>query len=312
MKKTKFYIVDVFALNKYEGNQLAVFVDTDNRISEAEMQAMATEINFAETTFIKTDKGNGRFGVRIFTPEHEVPFAGHPAIGTSYIIAKFMLREARRELVLELAHGDIGISILEPDSIELEPDSIDGSLFFMRQAQPEFREYFTHEEISTELAIGMADLDTSLPVQEISTGLPYIIVPLRNLNAIGSLHLTYPALRKFLETRQKYRTNSPTGHSTSLFFFTKETHEPGNQYNARMLLLENGRLSEDAATGSANGCLLAYLLKHENSRLQATVEQGFQINRKSYIHLNGTLENGSYALGVGGLTKLVSEGFWYV
>lgn len=305
MKKIKFYTVDVFASSKYEGNQLAVFVDFENQISEAEMQAMATEINFAETTFIKADKGGGRFAVRIFTPEHEVPFAGHPSIGTSYIIAKFILPEATPQLVLELKHSDINISILQPGAI-------DESLLFMRQAQPEFRERFTHEEIANELEINVNDLDASLPIQEISTGLPYIIIPLKKLRAIENLRLNYPSFRQFLETRRKYRTNSATGHSTSLFLFTKETYEPENQYNARMLLLENGRLSEDAATGSANGCLLAYLLKHQNSKVKAAVEQGFQINRKSYIYLDGKLENDRYELNVGGYTKLVSEGFWYV
>jgi trans-2,3-dihydro-3-hydroxyanthranilate isomerase len=305
VKKTKFYIVDVFASNKYEGNQLAVFVDLENQVSEAEMQRMATEINFAETTFIKADKGGARFVVRIFTPEHEVPFAGHPSIGTSYVIARFILPKTTAKLVLELKHSDIEISILQPDAV-------DESLFFMRQAQPEFREFFTQDEISKDLGVIAHDLDASLPVQEISTGLPYIIIPLKNLEAIKNLRLDYDAFQRFLEARQKYRTNSATGHSTSLFFFTEQTYEPENQYNARMLLLENGRLSEDAATGSANGCLLAYLLKYGDTHVKATVEQGFEINRKSYIYLDGTLENGHYQLNVGGHTKLVSEGFWYV
>jgi trans-2,3-dihydro-3-hydroxyanthranilate isomerase len=113
MKGIKYYIVDVFASNKYEGNQLAVFVDLDNRLSDAQMQRMAREINFAETTFIKTLKRHERCGVRIFTPEHEVPFAGHPSLGTSYIIAKFLLKEIKSDLILELPIGDIPIRILE-------------------------------------------------------------------------------------------------------------------------------------------------------------------------------------------------------
>ncbi len=305
MPKIKYYIVDVFATNKYEGNQLAVFIDFDNQISDAQMQMMAREINFAETTFVKTNKDNSRFGVRIFTPEHEVPFAGHPSIGTSYVIGKFLLPKVPSQLVLELAHSDIEITILDPANV-------DQSLLFMQQAQPEFREFFTHQEVATELGINLADMNTDLPIQEISTGLPYIIVPLKNLATIETLSLQADTFQAFLEKRKKYRTNSPTGHSTSLFFFTNETYNPNNQYNARMKLLENGRLSEDAATGSANGCLLAYLLKHDKPTIKATVEQGFQMGRKSFLYLDGTAQNDQYTLKVGGHTQLVSEGVWYV
>ncbi len=305
MPKIKYYIVDVFASNKYEGNQLAVFVDFDNQVSDTQMQQMAREINFAETTFIKTNKANERFGVRIFTPEHEIPFAGHPSIGTSYVIAKFLLPKVPSQLVLELAHSDIDITILDPTNI-------DQSLLFMQQAQPEFREYFTHQEVATELGIDLADFNTDLPIQEISTGLPYIIVPLKNLAATQNLSLQADVFQVFLEKRKKYKTNSPTGHSTSLFFFTNETYNLDNQYNTRMKLLENGRLSEDAATGSANGCLLAYLLKHDKPTIKATVEQGFQMGRKSFLYLDGSIKNDRYVLKVGGHTQLVSEGSWYV
>ena len=114
MRAIPFYIVDVFAANHYQGNQLAVFVDLNNQVSEEQMQQMASEINFAETTFIKADKGNGRFMVRLFTLEHEVPFAGRPAIGTSCIITKFLLPDVANTLVLELAHKDIDISTTLP------------------------------------------------------------------------------------------------------------------------------------------------------------------------------------------------------
>jgi trans-2,3-dihydro-3-hydroxyanthranilate isomerase len=305
MKSIKFYIVDVFAANKYEGNQLAVFLDTDNQLSDRQMQQIALEINFAETTFIKAIGNNLRFPVRIFTPEHEVPFAGHPSLGTSYILAKFILPKAPPRLTLSLSHADIDITIQEPENV-------DDSLFFMRQAPPEFRDTFTKEAISRELTIPLDDLAGDLPIQEISTGLPYIIIPLKNLAAIENLALTYAVLKQFLLVRNKYKTNSPTGHSTSLFFFTKEAYEPTSSFNTRMLLVENNKLSEDAATGSANGCFLAYLLRYQADTLKAIVEQGFQLGRKSYIHLDGTLKNDTYQINVGGQTKLISEGIWYV
>lgn len=239
-----------------------------------------------------------------------MPFAGHPSIGTSYGIINCLLPDlgiinVPKKLVLELAHSNIDITISEPEY----PGE---SVLFMRQAQPEFREFFTHEDVSAELGIPLDYIDTSLPIQEISTGLPYIIIPLKNLEAMNSLALQYDSFRDFLTKRKKYRTNSLTGHSTSLFFFTNETYESASSYNTRMRLLENARLSEDAATGSANGCFLAYLLRHLGGPVDVTVEQGFQINRKSYIYLNGRVETENYEINVGGRTQLVSEGTWFV
>ena len=180
----------------------------------------------------------------------------------------------------------------------------------MVQAQPEFREIFTHQEIVEELDI--EGIDFSMPIQEISTGLPYILIPLNNLEAIENLKFEYATIQRFLEKRFKYKTNSSTGHSTSLFFFTKETYETGSDFNTRMLLLENGRVSEDAATGSANGCFLAYLLKYQSHKISATIEQGFQMSRKSYIYLHGFFEDNNYKIGVGGRSKLISEGVWFL
>ena len=305
MDTIKYYIVDVFASAKYEGNQLAVFMDLENRLSEEHMQRIAREVNFAETTFIKENKNNQRFVVRIFTPEHEIPFAGHPSLGTSYIISKFLVPETDGKLVLELIHSDIAITILEPDDV-------DESIFYMRQTQPEIRETFDRKEIAEALDINPDDVDPLLPIQEISTGLPYILIPLKSLAAINSIDLTYQSFKNFLLSKKKYRTNSSTGHSTSLFFFTKETHEHTNDYNARMLLIENNKISEDAATGSANGCLLSYLLTYSNPKIKATVEQGFQLQRRSYIYLDGTLINGHYTINIGGKNKLVAEGNWYI
>jgi trans-2,3-dihydro-3-hydroxyanthranilate isomerase len=305
MKRIKFYIVDVFANQKYGGNQLAVFVDLKNQLSDAVMQQMATEINFAETTFIKADKGNQRYDVRIFTPEHEVPFAGHPSLGTSYILSKHLSAKNHNHLVLELKHSDIDILIEQPDNLE-------ESTFYMTQAQPEFRETFNHSEIAHELGIPLSNLDIEMPIQEITTGLPYILIPLSSLSAMEALAFDYATLQKFLMARKKYRLNSATGHSTSFFFFTKETYEKENHFNTRMMLLENGKRSEDAATGSANGCFLAYLLKYVQPQIKTTVEQGFQINRKSYIYLDGTFQNEKYTIQVGGRVKAVSEGYWYI
>ncbi|MGD6027732.1 PhzF family phenazine biosynthesis protein, partial [Xanthomonas citri pv. citri] len=147
-------------------------------------------------------------------------------------------------------HSDIEITIGDINNL-------DHSTIFMRQAQPEFGDIFTSEEIAEGLQIPIENIDVSYPIHEVNTGLPYIIIPITNLAAMESLDLQLESFRSFLLARNKYRTNSKTGHSTSLFFFTKEAYEKGNTYNTRMKLIENEKLSEDAATGSANGCLLA-------------------------------------------------------
>jgi trans-2,3-dihydro-3-hydroxyanthranilate isomerase len=300
----KFYILDVFASGKYQGNQLAVFIDLDNELSTHQMQEMAKEINFAESAFITKQKENLRFTVRIFTTEYEVPFAGHPSLGTAYIISRFILTKAVSRIILELAYGDIEITIPEPTKLE------DG-LFFMRQPQPVFGDIFTVEKIADGLGIKTENIDASYPIQEISTGLPYIMIPLKNLEAMESLKLNDEKLKAFLIAEGRYLTNSETGLSTSLFFFTKYGYEGGNTYNSRMLLIENDKLIEDAATGSANGCLLAYLLQYVDEKIVTTVEQGFQMGRKSYIHLDGRLTDEHYEINIGGQSKLVSEGIWY-
>jgi len=305
MIEIPYYIVDVFAKNKYEGNQLAVFVDVENQISEDQMLQITKEINFAESIFIKAIKGPQNCSVSIFTPEYEVPFAGHPCLGVSYIIAKYLLPAPTSTLTLHLKIGEIAILIKQPTAL-------DTSLFYMRQVQPIFRKRFTPKQISESFNIDPFDLDLSLPIQEITTGLPYIIIPLKNKEGIEKLDFSPNFFNDFLLNNHCHKSNSIDQLSTSLFFFTKDTYEADNDYNTRMFVLENGEVVEDAATGSANGCFLAYLLTYQNNSITAKVEQGFQMNRKSYLYLEGSRQEEQYELNVGGYTKLIARGIWYL
>lgn len=305
MSGIKFFVVDVFAEKKFGGNQLAVFRDLENKLEDRVMQAIAKEINFPETTFIKSNHANQRFKAKIYTPECEVPFAGHPSIGTSYIISKFITPRPQEKLTLELVHGDIEISVLQPDNLE-------HSALFMTQTQPEFGDLFTHNEIANDLGIAIDLIDTSMPIQEISTGLPYIIVPIKNLRAMERLTLKSDSLQQFLENKKKYKTNSKSGQSTAIYLFTNEAYEERNSFNARMFAIENDKIIEDAATGSAAGCLLAYLLKHVDKNTSGTLEQGFQMGRKSHLYLEGNRTDNRFHIKVGGRAKLISEGTWLV
>ena len=305
MTEIDYYLVDVFTSLKYGGNQLAVFVDFKNEISTENMLNIARELNFPEITFIKENQYDKIFNVRIFTPEYEVPFAGHPSLGTAFIISKYLLPKPKKSIILNLKHSNITIDLTSINDI-------DKSYFIMEQAQPDFITTYKHQEIANGLGIQLEVLNIQKPIEEISTGLPYIIIPVINLEKINQVKLDSRKVIEFLTLNKKYKTNSLTGLSTSLFFITDETFDKSNSFNTRMFCIENGNLIEDAATGSANGCFLAYLLKNKSTEISAIVEQGFQMERKSYIHLDGKIENNKYSLKVGGQVVDVSKGKWKV
>lgn len=305
MIEIEYYLVDVFTSLKYGGNQLAVFVDFNNEVSTENMLKIARELNFPEITFIKENHNDEIFNVRIFTPEYEVPFAGHPSLGTAFIISKYILPKPKESIILNLKHSNISIDL---SSI----NDIDKSDFIMEQAEPEFITTYKHIEIVNGLGIQLNVLDTQKSIEEISTGLPYIIIPVISLEKINQVKLDSKKVIAFLTQKNKYKTNSLTGLTTSLFFVTDETFDKSNSFNARMFCLENGNLIEDAATGSANGCFLAYLLKNKSTKISAIVEQGFQMGRKSYIHLDGKIKNNKYSLKVSGQVVDISKGKWKI
>ncbi|MCL6220415.1 PhzF family phenazine biosynthesis protein [Zunongwangia pacifica] len=305
MTEIDYYLVDVFTSQKYGGNQLAVFVDFENKVSTENMLNIARELNFPEITFVKDSNNNEQFDVRIFTPEYEVPFAGHPSLGTAFIISKYLLPTPKKSITLNLKHSNISIDLTSINDV-------DTSDFIMQQAEPEFVTRYNHQEIADGLNLKLDILDTQKSIEEITTGLPYIVIPVINLEKINQIKLDSQKVIEFLIEKKKYKTNSTTGLTTSLFFVTEETFEKSNSFNTRMFCIENGNLVEDAATGSANGCFLAYLLKNKSFEISATVEQGFQIGRKSYIHLDGKFKNNKYSLKIGGKVVDVSKGKWKV
>ncbi len=305
MMQIKYYIVDVFTSKKYGGNQLAVFIDYEDAISERNMLEIAKELNFSEVTFVKENIENREFKVRIFTPEYEVPFAGHPTLGTAFVISKYLIPEPKNELIIRLKHADINVTINSPKDV-------DNSFFVMQQAAPEFLPGYNYQEVEKGLGLDVSTLDKNKPIEEINTGLPYLILPVKSLEKLNQIKFNAEGVIDFLIRHNKYKTNSANGLTTSLFFVTEETYEKQSNFNVRMFCVEQERLVEDAATGSANGCFLAYLLKNESANISAIVEQGFQINRKSYIHLYGKREANKYTLKIGGQVVDVSRGIWNI
>jgi len=292
MEKLTFYIVDVFAEEKYAGNQLAV-VRSAKALSDAEMQRIAKEMNYSETTFILSDeKRDGGYDVRIFTPEREMPFAGHPILGTAYVIQREIVKEPVEMIVLNLKVGQI------PVTLSYSEGHVD--TLWMKQLQPTFGQTFDVGSISQVLSLDARELDNRFPVQEVSTGVPSIIVPLKTLDALKQARIA----------RKKYFKLIKDVQAKAILIFCPETYNQENDLNVRFFADYYG-VPEDPATGSANGCLAGYLVKHryfKKDQINIQVEQGYEIGRPSLLLLKAEDKEGKIDVYVGGKVVMTARG----
>ena len=286
MPPLTFYIVDVFAESKYAGNQLAVF---RGPVPEALMLPLAQEMHFSETTFITDETPrNGGYDVRIFTTVEEVPFAGHPTLGTAHILRTEVAAGQPQALALNLKAGQI-------------PVRFNGN-YWMTQNPPEFREPLPAERLAPVLGLALGDLDDRFPVQEVSTGLPFILVPLRSLAALQAARVD----------RQKYFDLIAHTWAQGILVFCHEARQPENQLSVRVFVEAFG-IPEDPATGSGNGALAGYLVQHRywgSDSIEARVEQGHQVGRPSLLHLKASQAAGGIHVEVGGNCITVAQGEW--
>jgi len=289
MPKCKFYIVDVFAERKFEGNQLAVFI-CDEMLFEAEMQKIAKEMNYSETTFI-TSKEN--YDVRIFTPEVELPFAGHPTIGTALVIQQELIEGNVKTILLNLKIGPI------PVLFKYKSGKVD--IIWMEQNPATFNRFFDTELISQILNLKESDIDDRFPIQEVSTGAPFIIVPLKTLDALKQVKVDVEKSLDLMENTE----------AKSILIFCPETRNKGNDLSVRVFAHYHG-VPEDPATGSGNGCLAAYLVKHKyfiKNRIDIKVEQGYEVGRPSLLYLRAEeSDEGNISVSVGGKAHIVAKG----
>ena len=292
MKNLPFYIVDVFAEKRYTGNQLAVIRNAGS-LSTAEMQRIAKEMNYSETTFILSDeKRDGGYDVRIFSPEMELPFAGHPTLGTAFVIQREIVKRKIDKIVLNLKAGQIPVTF-----------SFDGKaadILWMKQLQPTFGQTFDAETVSKILNLNRKDIDNKFPIQEVSTGVPFIIVPLKTLNALKRAKIFRDKYFEFVENIQ----------AKAILIFCRETYNKENDLNVRVFADYYG-VPEDPATGSANGCLAGYLVKHryfKKDKVNIQVEQGYEIGRPSLLLLRAESREGKINVFVGGLVIMVAKG----
>lgn len=290
-------IVDVFAEKPLQGNALAVFADARG-LTTGEMQALARETNLSETTFIlprdpEIEREHG-VQVRIFTVGEELEFAGHPTLGTaSWLHLNHPVLRGADKVTLDLRVGPIPITFTASDGA--------GVYGTMRQKDPVFGTIHDRSAIAAAIGLTIDDLDPALPIQTVSTGMPFCIVPLRSLEIASRLAIPQPLAQAYL------------AHSDAKFFhcITRASAASGADWHARMQFY-NG---EDAATGSASGCAIAYLVQHGlvPSGHPAVLEQGVEMLRPSRIHVSATSDNGQVAnVLVGGRTIPIATGRFFL
>ena len=267
----RFIQLDVFAARPLEGNPLAVFPDASG-LSADEMQAIAREMNLSETTFVfprdaATELERG-VRVRIFTVQEELPFAGHPTLGTAFALRG---QSAAPEVKLDLNVGMV--------RVRFEDAAGQPTFGEMTQMDPVFGETHDRREIAEVTGVPLDDIDSDLPIQTVSTGLPFAILPLLGLDVMRKLKIDLQQSSEYLSA------------SGAKFFFcvTRETVDPSARLHARMLMYGG----EDPATGSASGCAAAWMVRYEVAQPdeRVLIEQGIEMNRPSRIFVRASRRN---------------------
>jgi trans-2,3-dihydro-3-hydroxyanthranilate isomerase len=267
-RRFQFVQFDVFSSRPFEGNPLAVFTDARG-LSDDLMQALAREMNLAETTFVlprdpATERERG-VRVRIFTVQEELPFAGHPTLGTA-----FALRGSSgvTEVNLDLNVGKIPVRFEEKPG---EP--VFGE---MTQQEPKFGMIHDRETVVRATSLRDGDIDPSLPIQTVSTGLTFTIVPLRGMDVMRRLQVDLARSSEYLKQ----------SGGKFFYFVSRETVDPAARLHARMLFYGG----EDPATGSASGCATAWMVQHGVAQPdeRVLIEQGIEMLRPSRIFVRAS------------------------
>ncbi len=291
MPRLAYVTIDVFTATALEGNQLAVFTDGSGLTTE-QMQKIARETNLSETTFViprsfeeTKEKGHR---VRIFTVNEELQFAGHPTLGTAWVLRGI---GGADEIVLDLNVGKV------PVHFSTENGQPFGE---MRQRDPEFGQIHSREDLARAVGISINDIANDVPIQTVSTGIAFVVVPLATLSALQKLSFNYRNAEEYLaKTDGKF-----------LYFVSRETIDPAAHLHAR-LIFYNG---EDPATGSAAGCTSAWMAMYgvAQSNERVLIEQGIETRRPSKIFVRAEKkDNRVVNVRVGGQAVEVARGELY-
>jgi trans-2,3-dihydro-3-hydroxyanthranilate isomerase len=280
---------DVFSSRPLEGNSLAVFPD-GRGLTDAEMQSIAKEMNLSETTFIlprepAVEQERG-IRVRIFTVQEELPFAGHPTLGTAFTLRG---HSGAQQIMLELNVGRV--------PVHFEDHASEPAFGEMTQIDPTFGVQHDREAVARATGLRIEDFDDSLPIETVSTGVPFTVTPLKSLTVIQNLHIDSQHAAEYLEK---------TG-GRFFYFVTRETVARDARLHARMLF-HNG---EDPATGSAAGCSAAWMVAHGVAAVdeRVLIEQGVEMNRPSRIFVRSSQrDNRIVNVRVGGQAVEIMRG----
>ena len=278
----KFIQLDVFTQTALAGNPLAIFPDARG-LTDAEMQALAREMNLSETTFIlprdaATEAREGK-KVRIFTVETELPFAGHPTLGTAlYLYASESNSKKSAGITLDLKAGKVPVRFTA-NSENAGRDRVDGQVFGeMRQRDPEFGATFSREEVARVIGIAADEISSEWPIQAVSTGLTFTILPFRNQKALSGVKFTSAQASEFLKS----------SGANFFYFLCPEWRERRLEARARMFFYGG----EDPATGSAAGCAASWMVRLgvANSDEQVLIRQGVECRRPSEMYVRARRE----------------------
>lgn len=293
-----YFLLDVFTDTPYGGNPLAVFTQSAG-LTAAQMLKITKELNLSETVFLgEAQSEEADLAMRIFTPGKELPTAGHPTIGTAFLLLASQLIKPKQhsKLVLEQTIGNINIQFKK------EGDTITELL--MEQPLPTFEETFRDKDlVASLLGIHAEDIYENYPSRIVNCGNPFLIIPVKHLETIKKIHLNTDLYKDILDEID----------ITGILPFTLETQETGNIAHSRMFAPQLG-ISEDPATGSAHGPLAAYLYNYQLADISTLkqCEQGFEMGRPSYINIQIIATEGKIEkVLIGGKSVIMGKGTLY-
>ena len=279
-----FYIVDVFAERPYAGNQLAVVLNAEG-MSEETMQLVAAETNYSETAFVSSmPAGDGAFRVRLFTPAREIAFAGHPLLGSGWVVRHHLLPDTSDHVTLRITNGNV--------SVTFEPSADGREVAWFRAPPVSFGQICARERIALALGVSPEDIAAEAPVQQLSAGTSAMIVPVRDQKALRQSRLDLEAFAPL----------AAQGFPPLVYLYCHETHDARNDLCARFFFEAHG-VREDPATGNGAAFLGAYLLEHRvfpRTDFALRIEQGFEIRRPSLVLLRARIVGDSREVSVGG------------
>lgn len=299
MRQFRYSLVDVFTNRAFGGNPLAVFTNPRG-LSPVIMQAIAKEMNLSETTFVLPPQDpTHNYQVRIFTPAVELPMAGHPTVGTAFVLAhEHMISLAGPETTIVFEEG------VGPIEVMLSAQGEYVQSIFMRQPLPIFGPHFDERErVAEMLSLEPDALDESLPLEVVSCGVPFLFVPIKRLEHIR-------AIRFHRDVWEQALIDFEAPH---VFAFTQEVETPRSTVHSRMFAPAMG-IPEDPATGAASGPLGCYLVQHKLVPPAKTAsiisEQGIEMGRPSFIQIKIDQEEGKISgVSVGGECYFMGEGY---